>query len=100
MHQLLFHRLSLIGSELDFHVDKKSAFQLPLGNVSHATTAKNEVILEFHQNDDAEVSLMEMRFYVPSTDATTDAAGVRFLHSMLSVKWSVSQRLRSTLSWT
>eukprot|EP00057_Strongylocentrotus_purpuratus_P013181 XP_011667655.1 PREDICTED: FACT complex subunit SSRP1 [Strongylocentrotus purpuratus] len=70
------------GSELDFHVDKKSAFQLPLGNVSHATTAKNEVILEFHQNDDAEVSLMEMRFYVPSTDATTDAAGA-FLENVM-----------------
>ncbi|XP_041456015.1 FACT complex subunit SSRP1-like isoform X1 [Lytechinus variegatus] len=70
------------GSELDFHVDKKSAFQLPLGNVCHATTAKNEVILEFHQNDDAEVSLMEMRFYVPSTDSTTDAAGA-FLDNVM-----------------
>ncbi len=28
---------------------------------------KNEVTVEFHQNDDAQTSLMEMRFYVPST---------------------------------
>ncbi|XP_072164073.1 FACT complex subunit SSRP1-like isoform X1 [Diadema setosum] len=69
------------GPELDFYVEKKSAFQIPLGNVSHATSTKNEVILEFHQNDDAEVSLMEMRFYVPSTD-TTDAASA-FLDNVI-----------------
>lgn len=35
--------------------------------MSQCTTGKNEVTLEFHQNDDAEVSLMEVRFYVPPT---------------------------------
>ncbi|XP_038074706.1 FACT complex subunit SSRP1-like [Patiria miniata] len=62
------------GTELAFEVDKKPAFHIPLGNVSHSTTAKNEVILEFHQNDDTEVSLMEMRFYVPPTESDTKAA--------------------------
>lgn len=42
-------------------------FEIPLSNVSQCTTGKNEVTLEFHQNDDAEVSLMEVRFYVPPT---------------------------------
>lgn len=41
------------------------AFEIPLSNVSQCATGKNEVTLEFHQNDDAEVALMEVRFYVP-----------------------------------
>ena len=43
----------------------QTAFEVPLNNVSHCVTAKNEVTLEFHQNDDAAVSLYEMRFHVP-----------------------------------
>ncbi|XP_071790372.1 FACT complex subunit SSRP1-like isoform X1 [Asterias amurensis] len=62
------------GSELAFEVDKKPAFHIPLGNVCHSTTAKNEVILEFHQNDDTEVSLMEMRFFIPPTESDINAA--------------------------
>ena len=31
---------------------------------------KNEVTLEFHQHDDAQVSLMEMRFYIPGGDGS------------------------------
>lgn len=30
-------------------------------------TGKNEVTLEFHQHDDAQICLMEMRFYIPAT---------------------------------
>lgn len=37
---------------------------------------KNEVTVEFHQNDDALVSLMEMRFYVPSTSDGEDPVKV------------------------
>lgn len=34
---------------------------------------KNEVTLEFHQHDDAQICLMEMRFYIPATsDNTTE----------------------------
>nr|XP_027194676.1 FACT complex subunit SSRP1-like [Dermatophagoides pteronyssinus] len=64
------------GSVLNFDLaSKKSdkierAFEIPLSNVSHCTTAKNEVTVEFHQNDDAPVSLMEMRFHIPSIDGT------------------------------
>ena len=44
----------------------KTAFEIPLVNVSQCTQQKDEVTLEFHQNDDQEhVALMEMRFYVP-----------------------------------
>ena len=34
------------------------------------TSGKNEVTLEFHQHDDAQICLMEMRFYIPATTAT------------------------------
>lgn len=33
---------------------------------------KNEVALEFHPHDDAEISLMEMRFYIPPPSADAD----------------------------
>ena len=53
------------GNGLSFTIDNNLAFEIPLNNVSHTTTAKNEVTLEFHQNDDAAVSLMELRFHIP-----------------------------------
>ncbi|XP_048106676.1 FACT complex subunit SSRP1 isoform X1 [Alosa alosa] len=53
------------GPLLSFEVSDTPAFEIPLASVSQCTTGKNEVTLEFHQNDDAEVSLMEVRFYVP-----------------------------------
>ncbi|KAM3913026.1 FACT complex subunit SSRP1 isoform 2-T2 [Leptodactylus fuscus] len=55
------------GQLLSFDIGEQPAFELPLSNVSQCTTGKNEVTLEFHQNDDSEVSLMEIRFYVPPT---------------------------------
>ncbi|XP_041088047.1 FACT complex subunit SSRP1 isoform X2 [Polyodon spathula] len=62
------------GQLLTFDINDQPAFEVPLTNVSQCTPGKNEVALEFHQNDDAEVSLMEVRFYVPpsSTDDVTD----------------------------
>ncbi|XP_077464989.1 FACT complex subunit SSRP1a [Stigmatopora argus] len=57
------------GPLLSFEVNDNSAFEVPLSNVSQCATGKNEVTLEFHQNDDAEVSLMEVRFYVPPGQA-------------------------------
>ncbi|XP_032383077.1 FACT complex subunit SSRP1a isoform X1 [Etheostoma spectabile] len=53
------------GPLLSFEVNDSTAFEVPLSNVSQCATGKNEVTLEFHQNDDTEVSLMEVRFYVP-----------------------------------
>lgn len=58
--------LIIPGNTLEFEVHNKEAFEIPLGNVSHSAAAKNEVTLEFHQNDDAAVSLVEMRFHIPS----------------------------------
>ena len=55
-----FFQMTLILSS------QQTAFEVPLNNVSHCVTAKNEVTLEFHQNDDAAVSLYEMRFHVPN----------------------------------
>ena len=56
----------ITGNGLNFAVDNNLAFEIPLNNVSHTTTAKNEVTLEFHQNDDAAVSLIELRFHIPT----------------------------------
>uniref|UniRef100_A0A671RF65 FACT complex subunit SSRP1 n=1 Tax=Sinocyclocheilus anshuiensis TaxID=1608454 RepID=A0A671RF65_9TELE len=53
------------GSLLSFDVSDSPVFEIPLSSVSQCATGKNEVTVEFHQNDDAEVSLMEVRFYVP-----------------------------------
>ena len=59
------------GSVIGFDIRKNErAFEVPLNYVSHCTTAKNEVTLEFHHNDDAPTSLMEMRFHIPSIDGT------------------------------
>ncbi|XP_015930923.1 FACT complex subunit Ssrp1 [Parasteatoda tepidariorum] len=55
-----------VGNVLSFDVDKNTAFEVPLTNVSHCTNAKSEVTLEFHQNDEAAVSLMELRFHIPT----------------------------------
>lgn len=57
------------GSVLSFDCDKKSSFEIPLNHVSQCTTGKNEVTIEFHQNDDAPVSLMEMRMHIPTAES-------------------------------
>uniref|UniRef100_A0A674C8M4 Structure specific recognition protein 1 n=1 Tax=Salmo trutta TaxID=8032 RepID=A0A674C8M4_SALTR len=56
------------GPLLAFEVSDSPAFEIPLASVSQCATGKNEVTLEFHQNDEAEVSLTEFRFYVPPGD--------------------------------
>lgn len=53
------------GPLLSFDINDSPAFEIPLSNVSQCATGKNEVTLEFHQTDETEVSLMEVRFYVP-----------------------------------
>ncbi|XP_012256415.2 FACT complex subunit Ssrp1 [Athalia rosae] len=57
------------GSVLSFDVGHHTAFEIPLYYVSQCNTGKNEVTLEFHQNDDAPVSLLEMRFHIPVSDS-------------------------------
>uniref|UniRef100_A0A131Z369 FACT complex subunit SSRP1 n=1 Tax=Rhipicephalus appendiculatus TaxID=34631 RepID=A0A131Z369_RHIAP len=78
------------GSVLSFDVDKHSAYEIPLANVSHCTTAKNEVTLEFHQNDDAAVSLMELRFHIP-TDPNSDTDPIQAFRNNVLSKASIIQ---------
>ena len=40
---------------------------------------KNEVTLEFHQHDDAQICLMEMRFYIPATSDGTSEDPVKVM---------------------
>ena len=69
-----------------FDVGDKLSFEIPLTNVSQCTQNKDEVALEFHQNDDSELSLMEMRFYIPpSQDEYVDRVQV-YLHNYLHIK--------------
>lgn len=61
------------GSLLSFNVENKTSFEIPLDVVSQCTPGKNEVTLEFHQSDEGPVSLMEVRFHIPTTEtAETD----------------------------
>lgn len=67
---------NFVGDSLNFEADGKTTFEIPLKNVSNTNAQKNEAILQFHQNDDAAVSLMEIRFHIPSAgpDQDTDPA--------------------------
>ncbi|CAH8546058.1 unnamed protein product [Heterobilharzia americana] len=57
------------GDVLEFSVKNAMAFEVPLSNVANATMNKNEIIFEFHPNDEAEICLSEMRLYTPGTEA-------------------------------
>lgn len=61
--------VNFTGSVLSFDCDKKTSFEIPLNHVSQCTTGKNEVTIEFHQNDDAPVSLIEMRMHIPTSES-------------------------------
>ncbi|KAH0560943.1 FACT complex subunit Ssrp1 [Cotesia glomerata] len=76
------------GSVLSFDVGHHTAFEIPLSDVSQCNTGKNEVTLEFHQNDDAPVSLMEMRFHIPVSDSA-DQDPVDGFHQQVMEKASV-----------
>ena len=59
--------------------------------MSRVTAGKNEVSLEFHQNDTAAVSLMEMRFHVPTTgtDSEEDPVQVRGGGERVNIKFLI-----------
>ncbi|VEL21919.1 unnamed protein product [Protopolystoma xenopodis] len=57
-----------VGDVLELKVKNSLCFEIPLNNVSNVTSSKNEVVFEFHQNDEAEVCLSEMRLYTPGTE--------------------------------
>ncbi|PSN31544.1 FACT complex subunit Ssrp1 [Blattella germanica] len=77
------------GAVLSFDVGSNTAFEIPLNHVSQCTTGKNEVTLEFHQNDDAPVSLMEMRFHIPSSELAGDVDPVEAFHQQVMKQASV-----------
>ena len=70
------------GSVLNFDIDKTTAFEVPLTNVSHCTSAKNEVTLEFH-TDEGAVSLMELRFHIPNPQDGGDDPVQTFVDSVM-----------------
>ncbi|KTG41307.1 hypothetical protein cypCar_00006470 [Cyprinus carpio] len=70
------------GPLLSFEVNDSPAFEIPLASVSQCATGKNEVTVEFHQNDDTEVSLMEVRFYVPPTTGDEGSDPVEILSKL------------------
>lgn len=74
------------GPLLRFMADKKPAFEITLNDVSNVTTGKNEVTLQFHQNDSAPVSLMEMRLHIPlANDGEEDSLQVLHYRHQLSL---------------
>uniref|UniRef100_A0A4W5M0A9 SSRP1 dimerization domain-containing protein n=1 Tax=Hucho hucho TaxID=62062 RepID=A0A4W5M0A9_9TELE len=75
------------GPLLSFEVSDSPAFEIPLASVSQCATGKNEVTLEFHQNDEAEVSLMEVRFDVPPRDTATTEEGPEPVELGGCVRW-------------
>ncbi|XP_062541913.1 FACT complex subunit Ssrp1-like [Armigeres subalbatus] len=65
------------GSVLSFDVESRTNIEIPLSHVTQCNSGKYEVTVEFYQNDDAPVSLMEMRFHIPMTEsAETDPVEV------------------------
>lgn len=76
------------GSLLSFNVDTKTSFEIPLDVVSQCTPGKNEVTMEFHQNDEGPVSLMEMRFHIPTSE-TAETDPVEAFHQNVMNKASV-----------
>jgi len=78
------------GTMMSFEVDNKPAFEIPLKDISQATIGKNEVTVEFHRSDDASISLMEMRFFVPAdTEGNVDTA--KEFHEALTAKADLIQ---------
>lgn len=64
---------------MSFEVDGRLAFDIPLNNVSNTNASKNEGILQFRPNDESSVSLMEIRFHIPSGENEIDPAQVLIL---------------------
>ncbi|KAF1743610.1 hypothetical protein MXB_3766, partial [Myxobolus squamalis] len=54
------------ASSLKFNVDLATCFEIPLKDICRVSSSKNEVGMEFHHNDAAPVSLMEIRLHVPN----------------------------------
>jgi len=77
------------GSVLNFEVGKHDAFEIPLTYVSHCSTAKNEVTLEFAANDDAAVNLAEIRFHIPPNELAGDVDPVETFKDQVLAKANI-----------
>nr|AAA28914.1 single-stranded recognition protein [Drosophila melanogaster] len=73
-----------MGSVLSFDKESKTIFEVPLSHVSQCVTGKNEVTLEFHQNDDAPVGLLEMRFHIPAVESAEEDPVDKFHQNVMS----------------
>lgn len=59
------------GNTVAFSVEGKTAFEIPMNEISNIQTAKQEVVMEFHHDDttdDRVASLVELRFHIPKAD--------------------------------
>lgn len=73
------------GEALSFNVDEQgTAFEIPLTAVQDCTSAKNEVVLSFHHNDDAAVGMTDMRLYLPGVGGDQEGAMKAFVERVLS----------------
>jgi structure-specific recognition protein 1 len=74
------------GDTLSFDIENKPAFEIPLKNVSNTNVSKNEAVLTFHQNEDAQINLMEIRFHIPSNpnDENNVDTAQEFIKNVLS----------------
>jgi len=83
------------GAVMSFEVADKPAFEIPLKDVSQATTGintgKNEVTIEFHRNDDSKVTLMEMRFFVPANQDEDGVDPVKAFQDQILAKADIIQ---------
>ncbi|CAH1802193.1 unnamed protein product [Owenia fusiformis] len=87
------------AGSLEFEIGGKTGFEIPLSNVSHTTANKNEVTLEFHQNDDAAVSLMELRFHVPGEKGDdNEIPAVEEFHSNILAKADIIQAIGESIA--
>ncbi|XP_039292782.1 FACT complex subunit Ssrp1-like [Nilaparvata lugens] len=77
------------GAVLSFDIGNNAAFEVPLSYVSQCPTGKNEVTMEFHPNDDAPVSLLEMRFHIPPAELAGDLDPVEAFHKQVMKNASV-----------
>jgi len=77
------------GSVLSFEIGSADAFEIPLPNVQNCVAGKNEVSLEFHQNDDALVNLSEIRFHIPANELAGDVDPVEAFRDQVMKKATV-----------
>ena len=77
------------GSVLTFEAGKSDAYEIPLPYVNQCNPGKNEVTLEFHQNDDAPVMLCEMRFHIPTNELAGDVDPVEAFKDQVNKKASI-----------